>query len=293
MKTKNIQQILSPPPSHMVGDGFRVHNFFPHGYNIRPDRMSPFYLLDYNAKIDFSPREEPRGVGVYPHRGFETVTIVYSGKVAHHDSRGNHGVIGAGDIQWMTAGAGVLHKEYHESDFSRAGGPFHVVQLWINLPASFKMSEPGYQPITNEMIPKYTLAGGDGVAEVIAGEFNGVQGIAHTFTPIEMYNLRLKGDSRVTFSLPRNYNTGILVIEGSFRVNGEETAPTDHFILFQNDGEEITLESEADATALVLSGLPIGEPIVAYGPFLMNTKEEIMDAFHDLNSGKFGKLEDE
>ena len=293
MKTKHVQQILPPPPSHMVGDGFRVHNFFPHGYDIQPHRMSPFYLLDYNAKIDFCPRETPRGVGVHPHRGFKTVTIVYSGKVAHHDSRGNRGVVGPGDIQWMTAGAGVLHKEYHEAEYSRKGGPFHVVQLWVNLPASYKMSEPGYQPITNEMIPKYILPEEGGTADVIAGTFKGVQGIARTFTPIEMYNLRLKGKTALAFTLPRDYNTGILVVEGNLRVNGNEMAPADNFILFRNDGEKITLETEESTTALVLSGQPIKEPIVAYGPFLMNTKEEIMDAFHDLNSGKFGKLEDE
>lgn len=153
MQTKAIQQILPPPPSHMVGDGFRVHNFFPHGYDMAPNRMSPFYLLDYNAKIEFPPKDTPRGVGVHPHRGFETVTIVYHGKVAHHDSKGSHGVIGEGDIQWMTAASGILHKEYHEAGFSRKGGAFQVVQLWINLPAKDKMSTPGYQPLPTKKYP--------------------------------------------------------------------------------------------------------------------------------------------
>ena len=212
MKEKEVQQVLPPPPAHMVGDGFRVHNFFPNGYDMRPDRMSPFYLLDYNARIDFTPREEPRGVGVHPHRGFETVTIAYQGKVQHHDSRGNKGVISPGDIQWMTAGAGILHKEYHESEFSRKGGPFQVVQLWVNLPAKDKMTPPKYQTITNERIPKYILPEQAGVVEVIAGEYEGTKGAATTFTEIEMYNIRLNPGARIQFSLPEEYNTGIFVI---------------------------------------------------------------------------------
>lgn len=292
MKTKHIQQILPPPPPHMVGDGFRVHNFFPNGYNLRSDRMSPFYLLDYNSKIEFGPREHPRGVGVHPHRGFETVTIVYHGSVAHHDSWGNHGVIGKGDIQWMTAASGVLHKEYHEAEFSKKGGLFQLVQLWVNLPAKNKMSEPNYQAIRNEQIPKYTLPKNQGSIEVIAGEFEKVQGIAHAFTPIEMYNIWLKQGASVTFMLPENFNTGILILEGDLRVNEEDIVTTDHFALFKNDGEKITVQAVSDCMALLLSGEPIQEPIVSYGPFLMNTREEIMTAFHDLNNGKFGTLED-
>lgn len=292
MQTKAIQQILPPPPSHMVGDGFRVHNFFPHGYDMAPNRMSPFYLLDYNAKIEFPPKDTPRGVGVHPHRGFETVTIVYHGKVAHHDSKGNHGVIGEGDIQWMTAASGILHKEYHEAGFSRKGGAFQVVQLWINLPAKDKMSTPGYQSITNKEIPKYPLPQNKGVVEVIAGTYEGIKGIARTFTPIEMYNIRLKAEETIKVILPEYYNTGILVIEGTVRVNEKETAPTDHFILFRNEGEVITLKAIENSILLVLSGEPIKEPIVSYGPFLMNTKDEIMKAYKDLNAGKFGQLED-
>lgn len=293
MEVKEVQQILAPPPSHMVGDGFRVHNFFPAGYDMAPDRMSPFYLLDYNARIDFSPRENPRGVGVHPHRGFETVTIVYQGKVAHHDSRGNQGVIGEGDIQWMTAASGVLHKEYHEKEFSRKGGEFQVVQLWINLPAKDKMREPEYQAITNEKIPKHLLSDQNGLVEVIAGKFKGTQGVATTYTPIEMYNIHLKPGGVVIFDLPATYNTGILVVKGKVQVNEFEHAPADHFILFKNNGEEITLKAEEETTVLVLSGEPIREPIMAYGPFLMNTKDEILQAYQDLNAGKFGRLEEE
>ena len=292
MKEKEVQQVLPPPPAHMVGDGFRVHNFFPNGYDMRPDRMSPFYLLDYNARIDFTPREEPRGVGVHPHRGFETVTIAYQGKVQHHDSRGNKGVISPGDIQWMTAGAGILHKEYHESEFSRKGGPFQVVQLWVNLPAKDKMTPPKYQTITNERIPKYILPEQAGVVEVIAGEYEGTKGAATTFTEIEMYNMRLNPGARIQFSLPEDYNTGILVIEGQVRVNDTDDAPEDYFVLFRNKGERISVSTASGCLLLVLSGKPLRESIMAYGPFLMNTKDEILQAFDDLNAGKFGELED-
>ncbi len=292
MKEKEVQQVLPPPPAHMVGDGFRVHNFFPNGYDMRPDRMSPFYLLDYNARIDFTPREEPRGVGVHPHRGFETVTIAYRGKVQHHDSRGNKGVISPGDIQWMTAGAGILHKEYHESEFSKKGGPFQVVQLWVNLPAKDKMTPPKYQTITNERIPKYILPEQAGVVEVIAGEYEGTKGVATTFTEIEMYNIRLNPGARIQFSLPEEYNTGILVIEGQVRVNDTDDAPEDYFVLFRNKGEKISVSTASGGLLLVLSGKPLREPIMAYGPFLMNTKDEILQAFDDLNAGKFGELED-
>ena len=175
MKTKQVQQILPPPAPHMVGDGFRVHNFFPGGYNMGEKRMSPFFLMDYNSKVDFSPRENPRGVGVHPHRGFETVTIAYHGKVAHHDSAGNSGVIGEGDVQWMSAASGILHKEYHEEAYSRKGGLFQMVQLWVNLPAKDKMSPPKYQGITHEIMGKYELPNDAGTVEVIAGEYNGVK----------------------------------------------------------------------------------------------------------------------
>lgn len=274
----------------MVGTGFRVHNFFPNGYNMDMRRMSPFFLLDYNARVSFPPSEEPRGVGVHPHRGFETVTIAYHGKVAHHDSAGNSGVIGAGDVQWMTAASGILHKEYQEQEFVRAGGDFQMVQLWVNLPAKYKMSEPKYQGIANSEIPKVEFPNGH--VDVIAGTFQGVKGAASTFSPIEVYNLHLEKGAEIQFSLPANFNTGILVVKGSATVNGTETAATDHFILFKNDGEEIALRAEEDATLLVLSGEPINEPIAPYGPFLMNTKEELEQAFDDLAKGKFGVLED-
>jgi len=276
----------------MVGDGFRVHNFFPSGYDMHVARMSPFFLMDYNSKVDFPGTDTPRGVGVHPHRGFETVTIAYHGKVAHHDSAGNSGVIGEGDIQWMTAASGILHKEYHEKEYAKKGGLFQMVQLWVNLPAKDKMSKPKYQGITNEQMGKYNLPDNGGVVEVIAGELDGVKGPAYTFTPIEMYNARLKKGAKLTLNLPENFNTGILVVEGKVKVNNTEDASADHFILFKNDGETIELEALEDSILLVLSGEPINEPIAPYGPFLMNTREELVQAYEDFNSGKFGELED-
>jgi len=290
-KQRSIEQIIPPPPAHMVGDGFRVHNFFPSSGSMNIQRMSPFFLLDYGAKIEFPPSDTPRGVGVHPHRGFETVTIAYKGRVAHHDSAGNAGVIGEGDVQWMTAASGILHKEYHESEWSKLGGEFQMVQLWVNLPAKFKMSKPKYQPIRREEFGQVTLPDGKGVIEIIAGNFNNTNGPATSFTPIEMYNARLKKGAKVHFSLPQNYNTGFVIIEGAVTVN-EKPAATDHFVLFANDGTDIYVEATENAIVLILSGEPIHEAIIPYGPFVMNTKQEIVDAYDDWNSGKFGVLED-
>lgn len=290
MKMKQVQQVLAPPAPHMVGDGFRVHNFFPGGYNMGNKRMSPFFLLDYNAKIDFSARSEPRGVGVHPHRGFETVTIAYHGAVAHHDSTGNSGVIRQGDIQWMTAGSGILHKEYHDKAYSEQGGLFQMVQLWVNLPAAYKMTAPKYQAIAKQAIPRVEMPD-KGVIEVIAGSYEGIKGAASTFSPIDMYNIQLVKNGSVSFNLPAHYNTGLLVVEGNVAVNNVE-AGTDHFVLFKNEGEAIIVSAGEDSVVLVLSGEPIDEPIAAYGPFLMNTHEELQQAYSDFNRGKFGYLED-
>ena len=288
---RSIEAIIAPPPPHMVGDGFRVHNFFPNNQLIDKKRMSPFFMLDYGAKIEFNPSNELRGVGVHPHAGFETVTVAYHGKIAHHDSAGNSGIIGEGDVQWMTAGSGLLHKEYHEKEFSKTGGLFQMVQLWVNLPAKFKKTKPKYQEITNKMMSRYDLPGDKGYIEVIAGEFNGVKGPASTFTPIHAYNARLKKDANLEMSFPADYNTGLLIIEGEAKINGE-VAAQDHFVLLKNDGENFEIEATEDTVILVLSGEPINEPIAAYGPFLMNKWEEVEQAMHDVNSGKFGVLED-
>ena len=287
---KSIEAIIAPPPPHMVGDGFRVHGFFPGG-KIDKKRMSPFFLMDYNSKVEFSPTNEPRGVGVHPHAGFETVTIAYHGKIAHHDSAGNSGIIGEGDVQWMTAGAGLLHKEYHEKEFSKAGGLFQMVQLWVNLPAKYKKTKPKYQEVTHAMMGNHILIDKTGVIEVIAGEYKNIKGPASTFTPVNVYNARLKKGANVELSFPSSYNTGILVVEGSAVINGESVV-TDHFVLFKNDGQLISIEANEDAILLVLSGEPIDEPIAQYGPFLMNTPEELEQAIIDVSAGKFGVLED-
>lgn len=290
MSKRTIEAVIAPPPPHMVGDGFRVHGFFP-GERIDKNRMSPFFLMDYGSKVEFAPSDHPRGVGVHPHRGFETVTIAYQGKIAHHDSAGNSGIIGEGDVQWMTAASGLLHKEYHEKEFSKKGGLFQMVQLWVNLPAKYKMTKPKYQEITNSKIGKYKLQGDKGFVEVIAGEFKGVKGPASTFTPIHVYNARLRKGANLEMNFPSNYNTGLLVVEGNIKVN-DNNAPADHFVLLKNDGENFEIEAADNSTVLILSGEPINEPIAAYGPFLMNTWQEVEQAIQDVNTGKFGVLKD-
>jgi len=292
MKPRTIEKIIPPPPVHWVGDGFRVHNFIPGMGTMTRERVSPFILLDYNSKHYFAPSEVPRGVGVHPHRGFETVSIAYKGKIAHHDSFGNSGVIGEGDVQWMTASSGLLHKEYHEKGFSEQGGLFHMVQLWVNLPAKVKMSPPKYQAITNNEMGKYQLPDGAGVIEIIAGNYHDVKGPAFTFTPVTLMNAKLEKGGKATFSFPAGYNTCALVIEGSIIVNGTEKAGSDHFVLFRNDGDGFTIDASEKAIVLIMSGEPIDEPIAAHGPFVMNTQTEIMQAYADLNRGRFGFLED-
>ncbi|MBK1895240.1 pirin family protein [Chryseobacterium paridis] len=291
MTTKKVEIVVSPKPAHFVGDGFRVHNFIPGVSRLDMKRMDPFIMLDYNSKFHFNGSEKPRGVGVHPHRGFETVTIAYQGKVEHHDSSGGGGVIGEGDVQWMTAARGVLHKEYHEREWSKTGGIFQMVQLWVNLPAKDKMSKPKYQAIKNSDMKLVDL-GENGVIEVIAGEYNGNKGPAFTFTPVHMMNAKLKTGGKATFQFPANYNTAALVIEGNVTVNGNEKAATDQLILFENAGEEFIIEASENAIVLIISGEPINEPIFPHGPFVMNTREEIMQAFEDFNTGKFGYLED-
>ncbi|HWY38455.1 MAG TPA: pirin family protein, partial [Bacteroidia bacterium] len=282
---KNVEVVISPRAAHYVGDGFRVHNFIPGTMNMH--RMDPFIMLDYNSKFHFPASEKPRGVGVHPHRGFETVTIAYKGKVEHHDSSGGGGVIGEGDVQWMTAASGVLHKEFHEVNWSKKGGDFQMVQLWVNLPAKDKMSKPRYQALANDKMNKYQLPGNSGVLEVIAGMYKDVRGSASTFTPMHLYNVRLSKHGKADFNLPTKFNTGLLVIEGSVKINGTEVVSTDNFVLFKNDGEEFNIEALENAIVLVLSGEPISEPIAAQGPFVMNTRQELIQAVEDYNMGKF------
>lgn len=292
MKQKNVEMIATPSAPHFVGDGFRVHNFIPSYPRMDMKRMDPFIMLDYNSKYDFPPSEAPKGVGVHPHRGFETVTIAYQGKVEHHDSSGGGGIIGEGDVQWMTAAGGVLHKEYHETEWSKKGGIFQMVQLWVNLPAKDKMSKPKYQSIVNSEMAKVTLPDNTGLIEVIAGEYNGTKGSASTFSPLHIYNARLNKGGKVNLHLPSNFNTALLVIEGEITVNGTEKVETDHLALMANDGEDFSIEATEKAVVLVLSGEPLNEPIAAHGPFVMNTHQELVEAFNDFNTGKFGYLED-
>ena len=286
---KKVEKIVTPPPRHWVGDGFNVHGFFPHG-PLTGKRMSPFFLLDYNALTQFPPREEPFGVGPHPHRGFETVTIAYKGKVEHHDSRGGGGIIEEGDVQWMTAGSGLLHKEFHEQEYNREGGPFQMVQLWVNLPAKDKMTTPKYQAITNAEVGRTALPNG-GEVEIIAGEFGGVKGPATTFTPVHLYNLKTKKGETVELSFPTGYTTALLAIEGSALINGTEKLSLNNLALLERDGETFTVEALEDGIFLVMSGEPIDEPIAQYGPFLMNTHAEIAQAIDDYQQGKFGYLD--
>lgn len=292
MAQKNVEQVMTPGEVHWVGDGFRVHNFIPSRFHLERERMDPFILLDYNSKYEFQPSPKPMGVGVHPHRGFETVTIAYKGKVEHHDSHGGGGVIGEGDVQWMTAASGVLHKEFHEREWSEQGGLFQMVQLWINLPAKFKMSHPRYQAIHNAEMVRVGLPENAGYVEVVAGEYEGRQGPAKTFSPVNLMNARLNKGGKVEFSFPANYNTALLVIEGSIVVNKTEEAPVDHFVLFKNEGESFDIEAAENTVVLIMSGEPLKEPIIAHGPFVMNTRREIVQAFDDFNQGKFGYLKD-
>ena len=288
MSIKKVEAVISAPPFHMVGDGFRVHNFIPGRYSM--ERMSPFIMLDYGSKHYFPPTDKPRGVDVHPHRGFETVTIAYKGKVAHHDSAGNSGIIGEGDVQWMTAASGVLHKEYHEENFSKQGGDFQMVQLWVNLPAQYKMTKPKYQEITNDKISKVPLQNNEGVIEVIAGEYQQIKGSAETFTPVNLLNSKLNKGGKVNFNFPANYNTFIIVLEGSVVLNETNNVDYNCMAVFSNEGTDFTIEAKEDSIVLVLSGEPINEPIFAHGPFVMNTRDEIIQAFNDFQNGKFGTL---
>jgi len=284
-----VQKIISPPPAHFVGDGFRVHNFIP-GKELSMERMDPFILLDYNATYVFPPSKIPKGVGVHPHKGFETVTIAYKGRVEHGDSSGGGGIIGEGDVQWMTAGSGVLHKEFHETQWSKHGGEFQMIQLWVNLPAKDKKLPPTYQAITNDTIERFSLDNNLGEIEVIAGQYQDVQGVANTFTPINMYNLKAQKGAVTTYSFPADYNCFLLVLEGQIKVNNEAVIATDHFVLFDNEGEEFAVEVVENAMVCIVAGKPINEPIVHYGPFVMNTQEEIVEAIAEFQSGKFGTL---
>jgi redox-sensitive bicupin YhaK (pirin superfamily) len=270
---------------HWVGDGFPVRSLF--SYNTLGAHISPFLLLDYAGPHNFEPTTERRGVGKHPHRGFETVTIVYDGEVEHHDSAGNGGVIGPGDVQWMTAAGGIVHEEYHSPGFAKAGGPFRVVQLWVNLPAKDKMSSGGYQGILNADIPVVALPGGAGTARVIAGGYCGVTGPARTFTPINLWDLNLKADADLTLDLPEGHTAMIVVLTGHITVGDGQDAGEAEMVLLDRAGHDIAVHANGEARLLILTGEPIEEPIVGYGPFVMNSEAEIRQAADDFDRGRF------
>lgn len=273
---------------HWVGNGFPVRTIF--SYQTLGQCISPFLMLDYAGPAEFPPSEERRGVGEHPHRGFETVTIVYQGEVEHHDSAGNHGQIGPGDVQWMTAASGVVHEEWQSQAFVRRGGVLEMVQLWVNLPAKYKMSPPKYQEILSRQIPACALPAG-GTARVIAGEFHGVTGPAKTFTPVTLLDLRLQAGNRLELNLPDGYTTLALVLRGKALMNGTETAGEADLAIFERTGDNVRIEAHDDTTLLVLGGEPIGEPVVSYGPFVMNTEHEIRQALQDYKNGRMGHIE--
>lgn len=285
---KKVLGVYGNPMMHWVGDGFPVHSLF--SYDTLGQHVSPFLLLDHAGPYRFDPAVEPRGVGQHPHRGFETVTIVYDGEVAHRDSTGQGGVIGPGEVQWMTAAGGILHEEFHSPGFTRTGGPFHMVQLWVNLPAKDKMSKPQYQSIHNGDIPAVDLPGGAGRVRVIAGDFDSHKGPARTFTPINIWDMQLNRDASVALDLPEGHTSMLVVLAGRITVNGTQEAGASEMVLLDRAGNGVQIDASGDSTVLVLTGQPIEEPIVGYGPFVMNSEPEIRQAIDDFNAGRFGEM---
>lgn len=286
---KKILGVHSAPPGHWVGDGFPVRSLF--SYNgAHNTQLTPFLLLDYAGPAKFEPAMRRRGVGEHPHRGFETVTIVYQGGVAHRDSTGAGGLIGPGDVQWMTAASGIVHEEFHSDDFTMNGGTLEMVQLWVNLPAKAKMSAPGYQTLLDKDIPRVDLAGGAGALRVIAGDFQGHKGPARTATHVDVWDMRLKQGHTGTFPVPEGHTLALVVLNGDIVVNGEAKATGAQFVLLDRAGADVTIEAKTDATLLLLSGEPIDEPVVGYGPFVMNSRDEIVQAIEDFNNGRFGRM---
>lgn len=284
MKNKTVTRINRGTGGHWVGDGFPVSTLF--SYDTQGPDISPFLLLDYAGPAAFEPAEKPRGVEKHPHRGFETVTVVYQGEVEHKDNAGNSGKIGPGDVQWMTAARGILHEEMHGRDFTRKGGTLEMIQLWVNLPAADKMGDPRYQEILNKDIPVADLAGDAGHLRLIAGNYNGKEGAAETFTPLNLWDMRLKGGKSVTLSIPEGHNASLLVLSGKIGAGGE-TLGRKELAQFTREGDTLTLDVQEDTVALLMSGAPIDEPIVGRGPFVMNTHDEIRAAMNDYAAGRF------
>jgi redox-sensitive bicupin YhaK (pirin superfamily) len=285
---KKILGVYNSPEAHWVGNGFLVNSLF--SYNELGAEMSPFLLLDHAAPTKFRSHSGRRGVGQHPHRGFETVTIVYQGEVEHRDSTGSGGVIGLGDVQWMTAASGILHEEFHSKDFSQKGGTIEMVQLWVNLPAKDKMAAPGYQTLLNQDIPVVPLADNAGQVRVIAGNYGGHAGPARTFSPINVWDMKLNAGHTTTLQVEEGHTLAVVMLHGAILVNGEQIVRETQMVLLDRAGDSITLEANGDVSLLVLSGEPIDEPIVGYGPFVMNSEAEIQQAFRDFNSGQFGAM---
>jgi quercetin 2,3-dioxygenase len=285
---KTVLGVYPSPKGHWVGDGFPVRSLFT--YDNLGQHLSPFLLLDYAGPAQFAPAARPRGVGEHPHRGFETVTIVYQGEVAHRDSVGNAGLIGPGDVQWMTAASGILHEEFHSPAFTRAGGALEMAQLWVNLPAAHKMSAPRYQTILNANIPQAPLANGAGSVRVIAGSFDGHGGPASTFSPLNVWDVRLLAGHKTPLPVPEGHVAAIAVLRGSITVDGSRRVSDAELLVLDRAGDEVHIEAGTNATLLLLSGVPIPEPIVGYGPFVMNSRQEIETAMNDFQRGKFGRM---
>lgn len=291
---KKVANVFSAPEKHWVGNGFHVASMF--SYNDKDKNLDPFLLMDYNPPKFFqggrrdNSEFDLRGVEEHPHRGFETVTIAYQGEVSHRDSHGGGGTIGTGDVQWMTAGSGVMHEEMHSEKFAKEGGLFEMVQLWVNLPAKDKMTTPKYQAIKSADIPVVKLPNDAGQVRVIAGELLGTTGSASTFSPINMWDTTMNANATHTFSVPGSHNVVILVLEGTIQVGGEAVARRGELVTFERGGADVLIESNNEAKLLILTGEPLNEPIVGYGPFVMNTREQIVEAFNDVQTGKFGRL---
>ncbi|MGZ8233515.1 pirin family protein [Methylobacter tundripaludum] len=282
---KQLHRITRTDDTHWVGDGFPVRTLF--SYNTPDAEVSPFLMLDYAGPADFPAASTPRGVGMHPHRGFETVTLLYQGEVEHHDTAGHGGLIGPGDVQWMTAAKGLLHEEMHSPAFTRRGGTFEAIQLWVNLPAKYKMIEPHYQSITSDRIPVVKLDDEGSVVRVIAGYYQGLKGPANTYTPINLWELRLLAGQTVELDFPENYTTLLFALKGSVKINNSATINDAELAFFERLGKTITLTALKEATLLVMNGEPIDEPIAGYGPFVMNTQEEIRQAVEDFDAGRF------
>ncbi len=285
---KKIQGVYQAPPAHWVGDGFPVRSLF--SYDNLARHISPFLLLDYAGPQHFSPTSARRGVGEHPHRGFETVTIVYQGELEHRDSSGAGGLIGPGDVQWMTAAGGIIHEEFHAPSFARSGGMLEMVQLWVNLPARDKSAPAGYQTLLDADIPRVALADEAGSLRVIAGEYLGHEGPARTFTPMDVLDVQLKAGKSLRLSGAQGRNAALVVLRGTVRVNAEKSVGAAELVLFERDGDQVLIEADSDAMLLWLSGEPLDEPIVGYGPFVMNSEAEIVQAFEDFHAGRFGQM---